>query len=113
MLKLPRGMAFKACFILDIVLSEKPYEPLLDYSNIKKSFSHYMDYMSLQVSGENKDNWLFETCAGPVQVTKFSKSKNSKISQLANFTQRETNLQKITLKLQDILYFYKIKSMEI
>lgn len=38
---------------------------------------------------------------------------NSKISQLANFTQRETNLQKITLKLQDILYFYKIKSMEI
>lgn len=74
MLKLPRGMAFKACFILDIVLSEKPYEPRLDYSNIKKGFSHYMDYMSLQVSGENKDTWLFETCAGPIQVTKFSKS---------------------------------------
>lgn len=40
----------------------------------KKSFSHYMDYMSLQVSGENKDTWLFETCAGPIRVTKFSKS---------------------------------------
>lgn len=38
---------------------------------------------------------------------------NSKISLLANFTQRETNLQKITLKLQDILYFYKIKAMQI
>lgn len=60
--------------ILHIVLPEKPYEPWLDYSSIKKSFSHYMDYMSLQVSGENKDTWLFETCAGPIQVTKFSKS---------------------------------------
>lgn len=44
--RLPKGMVFKACSILDTVLSEKSNEPKLDFPHIYITFLHYMDFLS-------------------------------------------------------------------